>query len=218
MLTNLFQKRDKKISNAVRLGDCLGRSIRENVKLFSVDGEEVIYVTSGDKVIKANLSKDQKSLTGLQMENVEDFLDADKVEKVVDNKVSQFTLNLLEGNYSKSEDSFTDILSLWESRLNFDFLKNRLEEEAGNFGFATEILETKEFSALCELNDNFINHLKANQETIAGIKEIYNARKLSQSVSEAFNIPYINPETLGQEVTSYSIKSKVTESDRKSVV
>ena len=39
MFSNLFEERDKTITHLVKLGDCIGRSLRENVSLFSIDSE-----------------------------------------------------------------------------------------------------------------------------------------------------------------------------------
>ena len=53
MFSNLFEERDKTITHLVKLGDCLGRSLRENVSLFSINSQdgEVSFLTSSDKVI-----------------------------------------------------------------------------------------------------------------------------------------------------------------------
>ena len=53
MFAKLFEDRDKKISYLIKLGDCIGRSLRENVTLFSIDSQNslVTYLTESDKVI-----------------------------------------------------------------------------------------------------------------------------------------------------------------------
>jgi hypothetical protein len=53
MFSRLFEERDKTITHLVKLGDCIGRSIRENVMLFSMDGnnDQVTYLSEGGKVI-----------------------------------------------------------------------------------------------------------------------------------------------------------------------
>jgi len=53
MFAKLFEDRDKKISYLIKLGDCIGRSLRENVTLFSIDSQNslVTYLTESNKVI-----------------------------------------------------------------------------------------------------------------------------------------------------------------------
>ena len=52
MLTNIFENRGRDFTALVKLGDMLGRSLRENVEIFSVEGNKVTY----DFVIPANTS------------------------------------------------------------------------------------------------------------------------------------------------------------------
>ena len=56
MFSNLFEERDKTITHLVKLGDCIGRSLRENVSLFSIDSanSQVSYVTNSGKVISGS--------------------------------------------------------------------------------------------------------------------------------------------------------------------
>ena len=56
MLTNIFSARDRKFLKLVKLGDSLGRSLRENIELFSIDGTTVTYVSESDKVIQGTYS------------------------------------------------------------------------------------------------------------------------------------------------------------------
>jgi len=47
MFNYLFENRNSTVTHLLKLGDCLGRSLRENVELFSIDGEkkEVAFLT-----------------------------------------------------------------------------------------------------------------------------------------------------------------------------
>jgi len=46
-MLKMFESRNKKISDIIKLGDYLGYSLRENIQVFSVDGMEnkVTYLT-----------------------------------------------------------------------------------------------------------------------------------------------------------------------------
>ena len=61
MFSRLFEERDKTITHLVKLGDCIGRSIRENVMLFSMDGnnDQVTYLSESGKVITGSFSIDE---------------------------------------------------------------------------------------------------------------------------------------------------------------
>ena len=58
MFSKLFEERDKTITLLVKLGDCMGRSLRENISLFSIDSTNsiVTYLTENSKVISGTYS------------------------------------------------------------------------------------------------------------------------------------------------------------------
>ena len=39
MFDHLFENRNSTVTNLLKLADCLGRSLRENIELFSIDSE-----------------------------------------------------------------------------------------------------------------------------------------------------------------------------------
>ena len=53
MFDHIFENRDKKVTNIIKLSDYLGRSLRENVEVFSIDDtdERVTFVTESGKII-----------------------------------------------------------------------------------------------------------------------------------------------------------------------
>ena len=57
-MLKIFESRNKKISDLLKLGDYLGYSIRENIQLFSMDGLDgtVTYLTESNKIISGNYS------------------------------------------------------------------------------------------------------------------------------------------------------------------
>ena len=46
--------RDNKLSLLIKMGDCLGRSLRENVELFSITENEATYLTESNNIIRGN--------------------------------------------------------------------------------------------------------------------------------------------------------------------
>ena len=78
MFSNLFEERDKTITHLVKLGDCIGRSLRENVSLFSINSgdSEVAYVTTSGKVISGRYSIGEDiSIKNIKIQNSSVFQD-----------------------------------------------------------------------------------------------------------------------------------------------
>ena len=53
MFDHIFENRDKKVTNIIKLSDYLGRSLRENVEVFSIDDTErkVTFITESGNII-----------------------------------------------------------------------------------------------------------------------------------------------------------------------
>ena len=53
MFDHLFENRNTTVTNLLKLGDCLGRSLRENLEIFSIDNEKryIAYLTESGKVL-----------------------------------------------------------------------------------------------------------------------------------------------------------------------
>ena len=61
MFDHLFENRNSTVTNLLKLGDCLGRSLRENIELFSIDSEakKVAYLSEEGKVISGEYDFDE---------------------------------------------------------------------------------------------------------------------------------------------------------------
>jgi hypothetical protein len=213
MFDHLFENRNKTITNLIKLSDCLGRSLRENVELFAIDSEksEVAFLTEGGKVITGTYTLDNNIvLDSIRIQEIEIFTDNNIFETYVDEKVSKFVGNLNSDNYRDADESFNDILSLWENRLKFDNVRKKLEEKVSVFSEAQHILSTPPFQRFLEVMPQFLTFLEEEKEDIINIKEIENAIKLSNSVSKAFNTPKMSIDDL--EKSSYTISRGINES------
>lgn len=207
MFENLFENRNRTVSDLIKLGDYLGRSLRENVSIFKIDVEEksVCYVTESNKVIAGtyDLSEGLR-LEDIVVEDVAEFLDEARFDSLVDNKISGFVKNIYEDSHKQAKSSFDDLLYLWESRLKFKNIKNKLEEKTLRFNESSQIIGTKEFDNFLEIAPQLVAYLKENKSKISKISEIRSAVRLSQTISEAFDIPKIDYEAL-EEDGSYSV-------------
>ena len=215
MFDHIFENRDKKITNLIRLGDCLGRSLRENVILFSIDdrNSRVSYLTESEKVISGEFDvKDGVTLDFIVVEDFNVYTDQNKFDNFVNSKVSLFIESLYSDDYQSAQVNFSDILNTWDSRLKFDEVRVKLQEKKTRFNNTQDILSSSEFHNFLEISEQISEFLKENCEKIIDIPEIVNGMRLSETVSKAFNLPRINYKTL-TEVGTY----RLTDLENKSI-
>ena len=209
MLTNVFENRNRYFANLVKLADFLGRSLRENVEVFSVDGEEVTFITENNKVIKGLVQSNKpNTLQNIKVEDTKIFENKDEFSKLVDKRVTKFLSNIIETDLIQAETSFDDVLKLWELRLQFDVTKKRLAEKSERFK-STKITHTPEFSRVLEVKDTLINYLKKNSKVISNISEVKNTVKLAYAISECFNLPRLTYDSLVE--GTYKVPGRVTQ-------
>jgi hypothetical protein len=214
MFSRIFEERDKTITHLVKLGDCIGRSIRENVMLFSMDGnnEQVTYLTESGKVITGNfnISEDVK-LLNIKVQDSSVFDDEETFDGFVNEKMHSFIESIHYSEYGEADDSFSDILTLWENRLKLSGVQKRLHEQCSRLANTEKIIESVEFQNLLEVVPQLNSFLSENLEKIIRVPEVRNAVNLSNSVSNAFSFPRITLEEL-EDQREYSLKRGVNES------
>jgi hypothetical protein len=214
MFSRLFEERDKTITRLVKLGDCIGRSIRENVFLFSIDGNnnQVTYLSESNKVISGRFEiGTEVTLKNIRVQSAEVFEEGEQFDKFVNEKMGNMIESIHYGEYSAADDSFADMLSLWENRLKLGGIQRRLQESAARLAEVEDIVETAQFKNLEEVSPQLQEFLKENLNQITQVPEIRNAVNLSHAVSKAFNFPKISLDEL-EEMGSYSLKNGVNDS------
>ena len=165
MYDHIFEKRDKKLSNLIRLGDCLGRSLRENTVLFSVDdaNSRASYLTEGEKIISGDFSfNDGIKLDFIVVEDFEAYSDEERFDEYVNGKISMFVESLYSDSFQDAQTSFSNILETWESRLKFDSVKRKLNEKVTKFNDSQDILSTPEFHNFIQLAPEISKFLSEN--------------------------------------------------------
>ena len=214
MFSKLFEDRDKKISYLVKLGDCIGRSLRENVTLFSIDSQNstVTYLSETNKVISGEyeIGKDVV-LHKVDVKDSSIFEDNEIFDSFVSDKIHSFIESIHFNEYSSADNSFSDILSLWDNRVKLDSLQNKLYQKHQRLSSVEKIIESQEFQNLLEVTPQLVNFLKENYEKISAVPEIRNAVNLSNTVSTAFNFPKLTYDVLAENRT-YILKDGVSES------
>jgi len=214
MFSQLFEDRDKKISYLIKLGDCIGRSLRENVILFSIDSQNklVTYLTESNKVISGEyeIGKDV-TLNKIDLKDSSIFEDTELFDTFVSDKLHTFVESIHYNEYGTADTSFTDILSLWENRVKLNTVQHKLFEKTEKLQSIAKIVESSTFQQLIEVTPQLIEFLKENKEKIKKVPEVRNAVNLSNTVSNAFNFPKLTHEEL-VENKSYTLKDGINES------
>jgi hypothetical protein len=205
MLTNIFESRNKTFLNLVKLGDYLGRSLRESVELFSVDEDTVTYLTESKYVIRGNYKSAPLSLTEIEINDSSIFESKQIYNKLIDKKISNLLADLLENDLSDAKSSFDGVLSLWETKLQFEKTNKKLIDKAQRFDESFNILSTPEFGRLEEIKGELIKALKENKD-LALSPEIRSTVRLSSVISKSFDLPRISVEQLAED-KQYSIPS-----------
>ena len=189
MLTNLIENRGKEFSNLIKIGDYLARTLRENVELFSVEDGVATYLTENGSVISGKYAfKPTLKLTKIVVEDADVLNNKKAFEEATDKKVMNVLSNLMEDDYQSAEGSFDKILSMYETKLTYERIKNRLEEKTQRFGESTKITSSKEFQRVNEIRDQLVTFLKENEDMLqsTGMKT---GMKLVNLVSTSFDLP-----------------------------
>ena len=211
MFSKLFEERDKTITHLVKLGDCVARSLRENVSLFAIDSNnsQVSYLTESGKVISGKYSMDKDvKLNNIQVQDASVFEDGDQLDSFVNEKIHSFVESIHYGEYSSADDSFSDVLSLWENRLKLSTVQAKLYEQSSRLAAVEKIIETAEFQKVVEVSPQLHEFLKENFDKVTNVPEVRNAINLSNAVSNAFNFPKLTLEEL-ETSKSYTLKDGI---------
>jgi hypothetical protein len=196
--------------NLVKLGDYLGRSLRENVELFSVEDNSVTYLTESNKIVKGKFSKDAKSISEIQIDDASIFEDKRACSLLADKRVSFLLADLLENDLSKAKKSFDGILNIWESKLKFNRIQKNVQQKASNFDESMDILGTPEFQRLLECTNELVKILTENKKYLLS-PEVRSSIKLSSIISKSFNMPAIGYEQLS-EMETFQIPDQLNSS------
>jgi len=189
MLTNLIENRGKEFSNLIKIGDYLARTLRENVELFSVEDGVATYLTENGSVISGKYAfKPTLKLSKVVVEDAEILENQKAFEEATDKKVMNVLSNLMEDDYQTAEGSFDKILSMYETKLSYERIKDRLQEKTERFGESTKIVSSKEFQRVEEIRDQLVTFLKENEDLLnsTGMKT---GMKLVNLVSTSFDMP-----------------------------
>ena len=203
-MKKFFNERNKKVLDLTLLSDSLGHSLRENVSLFSIDDatSRATFVTESNNIIEGTYYLDNNILLDdITVESGEIFVEDEKFESGTKTQISNFIDSMYSDNLVEASDLFDDLINSWSSRVKFNSTVDRLREQSESFNNTFNIVNTEEFGRFVELSENISKFLSENKEEIQQIAEIRNACRLSNAVSQAFNIPRKTLEQLQEEGT-----------------
>jgi hypothetical protein len=192
MLTNIFANRDKKVVNMLKLKDFLGRCLRENLELFSFDGTIASFLTESGMIVQG-VYEDKKTpaLCNIQVESAELFSDVDKFNAYVEKNIGNMLNSIHSDNLEETDNRFDRLMSLFETKVNFTRTQRKLKEQVGILNSLSEITKSDEFSRLVELKDSLVK-LISESNSVGSVPEIINSMRLSNIVSQAFNLPKLS--------------------------
>ena len=200
-MEKLFYNRNKKVLNLNLLADSLGRSLRENVTLFSVDdfNSRAVFVTESGFIIEGSyFFGETMILDDILVETGELFQDDEKFDVAIKGQIGNFINNIFSSDLSDASNSFDRIIESWGQRVKFNETVDQLREQSESFNNTFNIVKTKEFERFMEVSENISNFLKDNLEKVSGIPEIVNAIKLSNTVSQAFDVKRLSIQDLSE--------------------
>lgn len=214
MLDYLFENRNKLLTNLIRAGDSLGRSLRENVVLFSVNDNlsQVLYLTESNKIIRSKYDMgDNFILSEFEVEPIEIFEDQDKFDAFVSEKVSTLIHEIYSDSLDEAHSNFNYILDLWASKLKFNKVRGHLQERLEKLNLKTSLLKSDEFNKVKEIKESLIRFLKSNQKRLEKVNEIRNFIQLSELISTGCNCKQLTYENLNEDFV-YNVDTKFNSS------
>ena len=198
---DFFEQRNRKVSNLNLLADSLSHSLREGVRLFSVDDVDSVatFVTESGQVIQGTYYFGEKLVfDNVIVESGEVFSDQKRFEEANRSRVSSLIESVYSDDMVTAADAFEDIISSWGTQLKFNKTVDKLTEQAASFNATFDIVGTTEFQRFLEVSENISKWLQENKEELAGNHEIVHALRLSETVSRAFNLDRMSLEQLAE--------------------
>ena len=195
-----FENRNKDLTNIHKAADYLSRSLRENLKVFSVDSANgrVTFLSEAEVAIHCDyeISKGSAHLSNFDIEPIAVMLSEKKVSDKIEGSISEFVSSLRENRYDVADTSFDDVIGLFETRSNLKDLNSRVGKHMASFDDKTKIIESEEFSKLEQIKDIMVSYISENKEKVLGNKDISNSLRVANALRTAFNAPDTNYESL----------------------
>jgi hypothetical protein len=195
---NILESRNKELARVLKIGQLLGRSLRENVELLSYDASTqlVSFLSESKKVISGKITNG--GLNKVEIEDAENYLAEDKFNSKVEAKISTWLGNIYENNYLSAENNFDSILDTWSERSKISKIIKVLEAKQAYLDNSPRILNTKQYKLLEEAKPVLVKFLKENKTKILNVAQVANGVILANTVANAFAVPKLTYEKLAE--------------------
>ena len=188
----MLELRNQELTDLNRSADFLGRTIRENLELQSMDSansQAKIITESGD-LLSCSYSTDPEgnvSFTNFNVEDVEKITSDDYVEGVVNENIHRFIRDIRGDQYNRADVSFSDIIESFETRNRITKTREKFQTIQERFSDGMNVVNTPQWQKLNEVSVLFTQYLGENKEAVSKLADVVNGVKLCTSVHKAFN-------------------------------
>ncbi len=195
-MLDIFSSRNKLMTNVMKLGTYLGRSLRENVRLLTVDSStnQVCYLTQSGKLINGNFEPNALVLKNISIQESNVLSDENKFDAYVNERVSRFVRNVSEDKYNEANVEFSDVLTLWQERFKLKNLQRLMSEKSSMVSEKTDILSTPEYKKFKEVLPLIAKHINENFDATL-TRNLENSVRKVHVTAQAFNLSKL---TIGQ--------------------
>tara|TARA_R110000822_G_scaffold26645_2_gene80183 strand:+ start:56 stop:1780 length:1725 start_codon:yes stop_codon:yes gene_type:complete len=186
----LLENRNKNLTNLHKAADYLSRSLRENFKVFTVDsrGAKVQFLSENENIITCSYKVKDSVLVleDLKTDNVKNYLSIQRIDGIVSKGIEDFVSDLRESRFDKADTSFSNILSLFESRNDLDSLRYKFEKHSSAFENNTTIVESGEFRKIQEAKEALKTFIAENREALLKNKDLKDSAGIVNAMSTVF--------------------------------
>lgn len=200
-MLDLFKNRNLMYSNALRVTDYIGKSIRENTTIYRYNDttNRIHILTESDHIIEGDLKFGESKITlaKIKVYSADDYLSDDKFDETISESAQSLISNIGDKMFSQAENSFDNIISLFEDKVNLKKHRNLLESKRRSVA-NRNVLDTEVWTKLIECRKNLVSFLKENLSTVSNNSDLVNSILLSRVVSAAINVPVLTLETFSK--------------------
>ena len=165
-----LNRRNKELTNLHKVADYLSRSLRENLRIFSVDSAKggVSFLSEKGNIISCDheITDKDVTLSNFVIESSEEFISGEKVDNKVAQGVEDFLASIKSDRFDQADVSFNDVLNLFEDRSKLDSLKYKLAKQQDSFGKNNIVVESSEYKKLHETKSVLVSFINENKEEV----------------------------------------------------
>jgi len=201
---DIFVSRDKSFVSLNEAADYLGRRLRENLVIFSIDDSksEISFISEKNHLIECSYDyeNDKVVLENFKVTEIEDIYSDERIDEQASNGVSEFVRSLHESKYDGAEDAFQSLMDTFTVRGRIDETRRKLEKKLSRFGETYNIVETKTWDKFQEALPIFEKFVAENSEALFENDKIMEGLRLLAWVSQAYDMPRLQLESLTDEM------------------